>query len=404
MNATSALAVTGACLALAATADGQAQAPAPSTWLLRARVVSEAVAARDNTGSPLLAATAADWQRGLVVLATADSSWTPVSRIKLAGAAALSGETGSGGASVRVREAYGRLSAADWLDVEVGKRVLKWGTGYAFTPTGVLDPPRDATDPQDRLGMNEGVLFAGVNAYRGVTALSLVAAAPATWRASTASSPQWTAAARLRTVVRGFEFALVASASSERDDAVGANFTHVIGRRLEWHGEWLARYRRANGTSGPEPGTPDGRALSALVGCQYTFDAGVSVVVEYYRDGAGLDPDAWDRAVALLHAPHPAGAGVPIASAARPTGAAGLRQFAFVRAAPASGELRVTPEAVAIVGLDDGSVTLVPAVTWTVRDHVQIYGRATALTGRRDSVARLAPSKGELRIGVAVRF
>jgi hypothetical protein len=38
----------------------------------------------------------------------------------------------------------------------VGKRMLRWGTGYAFTATGVLDPPRVATDPTDRLSLNQG--------------------------------------------------------------------------------------------------------------------------------------------------------------------------------------------------------------------------------------------------------
>jgi hypothetical protein len=48
------------------------------------------------------------------------------------------------------------VSAADWLDVEAGKRLLSWGVGYGFAPAGLLDPPLDATDPTDRLGLNEG--------------------------------------------------------------------------------------------------------------------------------------------------------------------------------------------------------------------------------------------------------
>ncbi len=267
-----------ACLGLGAAAE--AQEPAASTWLFRSRLVGEIVGDHTNQDSPLVVPGSPQWDWRLFLLGTADSSWTPAPRLKLAGGVAMSGDAGSGATTILVREAYLRWSTTDWLDVEAGKRVLKWGTGYAFTPTGLLDPPRNATDPEDRLGVNEGVLYAGLSMYRGVTAVSLVAAAPATWRQEAAIVPAWTAAARVRTMVHGFEVAFVASASQGHDAAGGMNFTHVIGRRLEWHGEVLVRDRPGSVTLSAGSGPSGGRLVSALIGCQYTFDAGASVVVE----------------------------------------------------------------------------------------------------------------------------
>jgi hypothetical protein len=43
-------------------------------------------------------------------------------------------------------EAYIRLQPIDHLDITVGKRRVVWGTGMAFNPTDVLNPPRDPTD------------------------------------------------------------------------------------------------------------------------------------------------------------------------------------------------------------------------------------------------------------------
>lgn len=70
----------------------------------------------------------------------------------------LTGESDSSpeaSSRLQVREAYVGLSTGDF-DWTLGKRILKWGTGYAFTPTGVLDPPRIPTDPIDHLSLNQG--------------------------------------------------------------------------------------------------------------------------------------------------------------------------------------------------------------------------------------------------------
>ena len=45
-----------------------------------------------------------------------------------------------------VKETYAGLSAGDF-DFTAGRKMVRWGTGYAFTAAGVLDPPRDPTNP-----------------------------------------------------------------------------------------------------------------------------------------------------------------------------------------------------------------------------------------------------------------
>ena len=91
----------------------------------------------------------------------------------------------------RAREGYARLSATDWMDVEAGKRIVRWGVGYGFSPAGVLDPPRVATDPTDRLGVNEGRMMARVDLFHHDSSLTVAAAAKDLF------------AARVRTVAAG---------------------------------------------------------------------------------------------------------------------------------------------------------------------------------------------------------
>ncbi len=408
MLATRAGAAVALALVLLAAAQAAGQENGEGATVVQVRLTNEVSSDRSNPGS---AAVPPDrppkWNASDFGLAAIDGSWNPGGRLRLGGAIAVFGDTSSGRFTVRVREGYARVSATDWLDVEGGKRILKWGTGYAFTPTGVLDPPRDPADPRDRLGINEGVVYAGVNLFRGDTALSIVGASPDTWRSSFVGTPHRVAAARLRTLVRGVEVAVIASTADATGPSWGANFTDVIGQNFEWHGELLVHRRALQ----PLPAGIDAtggrrREVSALLGFQYTFNVGVNVVLEYYHDGNGLDLGAWRQLTSLATrwktaagqvAGEPSAAGSPVALP-------GLRHFAFLRVGPAATEPTLLPELLAIAGLEDGSLTLVPALTWTAQSHLQVYARGSVLAGPAGSVARRAASKGGLQIGVSARF
>src|SRR5581483_3482365 len=109
----------------------------------RAHVTDEAAVEQPNTSSPFATAGRGDaWLGSNDLVASGDGTWDWQRRVKL-GAGLLLIAPSDDHPELRVREAYARTSVLPWLDVEAGKRLLRWGTGYAFTPTGLLDPPRD---------------------------------------------------------------------------------------------------------------------------------------------------------------------------------------------------------------------------------------------------------------------
>ena len=279
------------------------------------------------------------WTTANLFIAGAESTISWRDRIKLGGTIGIQATRAD--VRVRAREAYVRWSASPWLDVEGGRRIVKWGTGYAFTPTGVLDPARDATDPQDRLGLNEGVDMAKVDAYAGPASLTLVAS-------------ERTNAARLRTTVRGVEVALIGTAAAGQRASWGGNLTHVIGERFEWHGELLSHEQGATGR----------RGVSGLIGGQYTFSSGPNLVLEYYRSSI-------------------------------PDPRSGETSFIFARLSRGTGEFALTPDALVIVGLNQRAVTVVPSLGIAIGDHVQAYVRA---------LINSTPRVGSLTTGVMVRF
>jgi hypothetical protein len=135
---------------------------------------------------------------------------------------------------LHVKEAYAGLSAGDF-DFTVGRKMVRWGTGYAFTAAGVLDPPRDPTNPTDRLNVNQGRDMVKADWVRGQHALTLA------WSTAALAPPHSnlhdTTAFRYNVLVRGFDTSLIAGNDRGVDTFGALTFTRVLGQAWEVHGE-----------------------------------------------------------------------------------------------------------------------------------------------------------------------
>lgn len=163
---------------------------------------------------------------------------------------------------VRVKELYGGVSLGDF-DVTAGRKMLRWGTGYAFTAAGVLDPPRRATDPGDRLSLNEGRDMVKVDWVRGQQALTAAWSTAAL--AASGTDLRDTTAIRYNVLVRGFDTSLIAGDDRGGDAFGGVTFTRVVGEAWEVHGEGVWREQAA-----------------ALLGAKFTMRSGVTFMGEFY--------------------------------------------------------------------------------------------------------------------------
>jgi hypothetical protein len=163
---------------------------------------------------------------------------------------------------LRVKETYSGLSAGDF-DFMAGRRIVRWGTGYAFTPAGVLDPPRDPANPTDRLNLNQGRDMVKADFVHGPHALSLVWSTAAL--APAGSNLHDTTAFRYNVLVHGFDTSLIAGDDRGGDAFGGLTFTRVFGQAWEMHGEAAWREQGA-----------------ILMGAKYTTAWGLSFIGEFY--------------------------------------------------------------------------------------------------------------------------
>ncbi len=165
-------------------------------------------------------------------------------------------------AHIQVKETYTGLSAGDF-DFTAGRKMLRWGTGYAFTSAGVLDPPRIPTDPGDRLNLNEGRDMLKVDWVRGQHALS--AAWSTTEFARKGMMVRDTSALRYNVLVRGFDTSLIGGKDRGGDGFGALTFTRVVGNAWEVHGEATWREKEA-----------------ILLGAKYTMHSGITWLGEFY--------------------------------------------------------------------------------------------------------------------------
>jgi hypothetical protein len=257
--------------------------------------------------------------------------WTAVAQLTSVTDTALSTHT-----HVGVRELYGSVSLGDF-DLTAGKRLLRWGTGYAFTATGVLDPPRRFADPGDRLSLNEGRELVEMDWTKGDHSIT-VAWATAGLPFENRRQARDTSAMRYTVLVHGWDVSLIAAHDGGGTTMTGGSFTRVFGDSIEVHGEFAHRERAAT-----------------LIGGKYTRGPGITVLAEFYSP----PPTAFFRSSLL------------------PPGA-GRQKYSFVRVGKTGlldkpGLKDIDVALSVLTNLNDGSRILLSDIAARVGLHLSFY-------------------------------
>ena len=265
-------------------------------------------------------------------------------------------------AHIRVKETYAGLSAGDF-DFMAGRKMLRWGAGYAFTSAGVLDPPRVPTDPGDRLNLNEGRDMVKVDWVRGQHAVSAVWSTAQLARKGTMVRD--TTALRYNVLVHGFDTSLIAGNDRGGDSFGALTFTRVMGQAWEVHGEATWRQHEA-----------------ILMGAKYTTPNGITFIGEFYTP-----PNiAYDRSISR-------------------SPSAGRQHYAFLnvgktrlRELPGWKEWDVSGSVV--TNLDDRSYVAIADVIRWFGTHFSSYLHLEVPRGRRASEYGAAPYANATSLGI----
>jgi hypothetical protein len=314
---------------------------------------------------------------------------------------------------VLLREAYAVLTVNDHWDLSVGKKLVKWGTGYGYNPSGFVDPPKDPRDPADRLELNQGTELVQANYVNGQNTFDLVYFAPRLFFARDPIRSRDRLAMRYNRFWRGVDLSGMVLLASGEADRLGCNFSYVLGSRLELHGE-LALHRQRPGLDrkgqllvdlgpgwldqAPETAAFDGRPVRAqsVIGGTYAPKGGWTVIVEWHHDGEGLSSAenhfVYDRlrqqslgAVEYLENGNPS-AGAAIMGlmdvAGRLSGIRANRDTLFLVGSVSWGRERFSLQNVLLGQFQDRSAAWIPQLFVQMGRHWQVYARHCAFLGK----------------------
>ncbi len=320
--------------------------------------------------------------------------------------------------SADVYEANLSLKPTPFATADLGKKVFKWGKGYAWNPVGFIDRPKDPYNPEEAL---EGYIGAGVDLIKSLDgSLQTVAL-------TTVALPVWedvnedfgevnhvNLAAKLYMLYRDTDIDFVIFSGGSRSTSYGVDFSRNLATNFEIHGEF-AYFTNLKQNYLSETGTLTQKERSAnryLLGLRYLTESDITTIIEYYHNGAGFSESELERFYQLV-----ADANTQLLN----TGTDTLFQIAknisnMGYGSPQVGRnylylkinqkdpfdiLYFTPGLIAMLNLDDRSYSVSPEMLYTGFTNWEIRLRYTFLGG--DDFTEFEEKQNENKLELRVR-
>ena len=310
-----------------------------------------------------------------------------------------------------------RWSAGPGLTIDVGKRVQRWGKGYAWSPVGFIERPKDSSDPS---ASREGLVMASAEwtkSFSGpVSAVGLSGFVVPTdgdrLNKDFGAGSDLNPAAKLYLLAWDTDVDFLWRSKGARPESFGFDFSRNFGSALEVHGEW-ARFRDAPRNTVSDNGVTrqaESDATSWLLGLRYLTQSEVTWIVEYYRNGNGYDASELDDYYTFLDKALADGAAPMLEEKARRAAQSGYgrpnpgKDYLYAKASVSEplGWVYGAASLTAMTSLEDQSWQLTPEVSYTGFNNVEIRARAFFLHGA--SHTEFGEKAASRRLEVYARF
>jgi hypothetical protein len=318
----------------------------------------------------------------------------------------------------RFYEGYFTLEPATGARVEAGKRVLRWGKGYAWNPVGFVERPKDPNDPELS---REGFVMLGGSYTRSldgplktVTFTPLLVPTTDHVNEDLGTGNHANPAARLSMLYRDTDIDFLILGSGARTARYGVDFARNLATNFEIHGEW-ARITDATkpvlSASGAVT-TQTADTTSYLLGVRHLSERDTTTIIEYYYNGTGYTESemrdyftfvhaAYDQFVATGDSTQLARARNVPSAYVRPNP---MRRYFYLRVSQKEPFhiLYVTPALTVIANLDDSSYSATPELAYTGVTNLELRLRLFFLAGGR--LTDFGEKQNAQRLDLRVRY
>lgn len=297
-------------------------------------------------------------------------------------------------------EAFLSVKPGPSLLIDVGKRALKWGKGYAWNPVAFVDRPKNPDDPDLNL---EGFVVVSADYIRSfegpLKTLSVTPVIiPVSGRVNDdfGETTHLNAAGKVYLLLYDTDLDFLFLTGAGRSSRVGMDFSRNIMTNLEVHGEF-ARINDFTRSFIDVDGTAHQTvydATSRLLGLRYLTEKDTTYILEYFRNGTGFTGQETRDYFIFVHSAYDSylstgsdallqkAAAVTEKNYGRPNAG---REYLYLRVSQKEpfDLLYWTPALTLIVNGEDRSYSLSPEISYTGITNLEFRLNTVVLAGAR---------------------
>jgi hypothetical protein len=295
-------------------------------------------------------------------------------------------------------EGYASVKPTSNLIFEAGKKVMKWGKGYAWNPVSFIDRPKNPEDPEEALEGSTVATADYIRSFDGpLKTVTLTAALIPVYRYVNAKFGELyhtNFASKLYLLLYDTDLDFMVFTGSSRTTRYGFDFSKNLTPNFEVHGEWamINNFKSNPIDSRGRPHPRESDAMSYLVGLRYLTEKETTYIVEYYRNGTGFSSDELRDFTAFVENSYTTfqntGNANGLLAGSRLTDRAygmpnPMRHYLYLRASQKEpfDILYFTPALTSIVNLQDGSFVVIPELAYSPMTNLDLRLRTPVLIG-----------------------
>ncbi|OGW21626.1 MAG: hypothetical protein A2077_04405 [Nitrospirae bacterium GWC2_46_6] len=292
------------------------------------------------------------------------------------------------------------LKPSSSLTIDLGKKTLKWGKGYAWNPTAFVDRPKDPDEPEQSM---EGFILASADYIKSFDgALKTVSFTPVLipvynhMNNTFGDINKLNFAGKLYFLFYDTDIDFIIFTGGSKTTRYGADFSRNITPNFEIHGEFsfINDYKKkfidGNGNSFEK----EYDAKNYLIGIRYLTEKDTTYIFEYYRNGTGFSSGEMRDYFSFINEGYDSyistGSATLIKKALTLTeGNYGkpnpTRDYIYLRVSQKEpfDMLYFTPSATVILNAADKSFSLSPELSYTGITNLELRVKAAFISGER---------------------
>ena len=282
--------------------------------------------------------------------------------------------------------------------LELGKKAIKWGKGYAWNPVGFVERPKNPDDPELA---REGYVVATADLIKSFSGdIQTLALTPVYLPATESVNSDYgvsghdNVALKLYTLYNNIDIDVMWLSKGSKSQRFGVDFARNISTNFEVHGEWAAidDVNRLLVASNGSSSTTIQSARQWLLGLRYLSENETTIIAEYYHNSAGYSDSElteYFRAIDFATATSNNTLLTTLATLGEKSYLARTpgKEYLYLRVSNKEpfDWLYVTPALTLISNLQDNSYSLSPEIVYTGIKDIELRAKATWLHGEHYS-------------------